>query len=283
MEESYRKNAPSLKGLPVLGRLFSFKRDVLAELTEAQRELGSVIRYKMGPFTIHQLNGLESVNYVLKSTDKYDKRTHSSKVLKVVTGDSILVSHGEKWEKHRRMMRPPFSRPELSNYVESMTSIVAGVLDEWETLDLQEPMNIASQMMETTYRVIEKTLFGTLPEGSIKPLELAMADINSITYKRLARGINLPLWVPLPENRKYLRAIGEVDKRIAQIVNESNPSDSCLFTKLQQANDSETDKKLTAKELRDEAVTLLVAGHETTANALTAVFYQCTRWTDCIG
>jgi len=248
MEKSHNKKAPSLKGLPVLGRMFSFKRDVLKELIGAQRELGSIIRYKMGPFTIHQLNGLESVSYVLKNTARYDKKTHSSKILKIVTGDSILVSHGEKWEKHRRMMRPPFSRPELGTYVESMTSIVAGVIEEWETMDLQQPMNIASQMMKTTYRVIEKTLFGTLLEGSIKPLESAMADINSITYKRLARGINLPLWVPLPENRKYLKAIGEVDKRISRIAKESEPSDPCLFSKLQQVNDSETDKKLTAKE-----------------------------------
>jgi len=273
MAMSNQNLAPSLKGLPFLGRLFSFKKDVLAELTCAQRSLGPVIRYKMGPFTIHQLNGVDSVNYVLKNTDQYDKKTHSSKILKAVTGDSILVSHSDKWEKHRRMMRPPFSRPELSNYVASMTDIVEGVMKEWESLGSEMSVNIASEMMKLTYRVIEQTLFGTRPEGSLRTLELAMADINSITYKRLARGVNLPLWVPSPENRKYVRAIAKIDKRINEIVEESDPNRQCLFTKLQQTNDTETNKKLTAQELRDEAVTLLVAGHETTANALTAVFY----------
>jgi cytochrome P450 len=107
-----------------------------------------------------------------------------------------------------------------------------------------------------------------VPAGNLEAIEAAMTTINHQTYTRIERGLNWPLWLPTSSSRQYKSAIAELDRRVLEII-DSTPADGpSLLAELRRARDDESQSQMTSKQLRNEVVALMVAGHETTANGL---------------
>jgi len=133
---------------------------------------------------------------------------------------------------------------------------------------------VASEMMRVTYRVVEGALFSTRTETGMGELERAITATLEFIYGGVRRGFHLPSFVPTATNLRFRRALALLDRRVQEIIDDHrrSPRDD-LLGRLLVAADEQGGRRLDDRELRDEVITLLIAGHETTANGLTWLWY----------
>lgn len=273
--------APGPRGHWLLGNLREFRSDVLGLLDESARTFGDVVRFRLGPQVIHLLNHPEYVEYVLqKNARNFDKQTRSARFIRSVTGDSLLTTNGEFWQRQRRLIQPTFHHQNIDGFVESMTLATASMLEHWGgQAAKEEPLDIASEMMRLTYTIVGRTLFRSDVGADAKTIEDAMRVILPHTFGRLGRIFNWPDWVPTPQNRRFREAIRAIDDVVYRIIDQhrqaqmAGQSDHDLLSMLLRVRDPETGSGFSDQQLRNETITFLLAGHETTANALTWAFY----------
>ncbi len=259
------KLAPGPKGLPFIGCLPELKRDVLGLMMRSFNDCGDVVRFKLGPLTVHLVSHPDDIKRILKDRIEFDKHTHTSAVIRQVTGDSVLINNGDAWERHRRLLQPAFTPLALKSFFALMSEATDELIEHLETMaDRDEPVDIASSMMRLTYRIVEKALFSTDESDNMSELEQAIAIVLADTYHRIEQPLAVPRWLPTPGNRTYRRAMTLLNERVYKLIaaHRTQPGDDLLHRLCCESSFSDT-------ELRNEAISMLIAGHETTANALT--------------
>lgn len=285
MNSVSRKIAPGPPGGMLLGNLQEFRQDVLRLVTESTATYGDIVRCRLGPKVIHLLNHPRHVEYVLqRRAANYDKDTRSSAMIKTITGDSLLTCNGEFWKRQRRMDQPAFHHKQIAGFAETMTTATAGMLDTWKARSPGDaPLDIASEMSRLTYTIVGRTLFSFDTGTDAGEVEKAMRVMLPHIFGRLGNIINTPTWFPSPANRRFRRALGDVDEVVFRIIAEHRraceeggpPSD--LLGMLMAVRDPETGDGLSDSQLRNETMTFLLAGHETTANSLAWIFHLLSR------
>ena len=277
--------APGPRGDRLVGNLRAFRRDVLGLMLESSREYGDVVRFHLGPFVVHLLNHPDHVEHVLQSHARnYDKATRSSAKIRAISGDSLLTSNGELWRRQRRLMQPSFHRQRIAGLAGQMIDFTAAMLQRWQAkIATGEPLEIASEMMRLTYTIVGKTLLGADVSEDSSAVERAMETILTHTFRRWGNLIDLPEFVPTPENLRFRRALQTVDEIVYRIIAEHRSgkgANTDLLGMLLDVRDEETGQGLSDTELRNETITFLLAGHETTANALAWTFYLLSQHPD---
>ncbi|HVG07485.1 MAG TPA: cytochrome P450 [Thermoanaerobaculia bacterium] len=277
--------APGPRGLPLLGNLFPFRRDVLRLLVESRDRFGDLVRFRLGPNVVHLAAHPDLVRQVLQErADLYDKETRSSVRIREMTGLGLLTANGENWRRERRLIQPAFRPAAVAGFVERMTEAAAAMLERWERPAAEgRPIDVASEMMRLTYTIVGRTLFSADVASDADEVEHAMAVMLGHTYGRLQRIVAPPSWLPTPGNRRFNRALAAVDRVVYRILSERRrmtvgASDTHdLLSILLRERDEETGTGMSDPQLRNETITLLLAGHETTANALAWTFYLLAR------
>lgn len=270
--------APGPRGDLLTGNLRAFRRDVLGLMLESSRQYGDVVRFRIGPFVVHLLNHPDHVEHVLQSHARnYDKATRSSSKIRLISGESLLTSNGEVWQRQRRLLQPSFHRQRMAGLAGQMKDLTAEMLKRWQThLASGQPLDIVSEMMRLTYTIVGKTLLGADVDGDLSAVEHAMEAILAHTFQSWGNIIDLPPFIPTPGNLRFRRAMQILDQIVYRIIAEHRSgriADSDLLSMLLDVHDEHTDEHLSDVELRNEAITFLLAGHETTANALSWTFY----------
>jgi cytochrome P450 len=204
------------------------------------------------------------------------RKTHSAFArLSLVLGDGLLTTDGDVWRRQRRMVQPAFSQARLAGYAGVMADEAARAASEWREGDVRD-MN--REMMQVTLRVVSRTLFG----HDVSPRHIDdVGRAMSLFQRSLVRPDVLPTWMPSPQRRRLRGALDALDAMTYGVIaaRRSTPSRATdLLQMLVDAVDEEGDKgRLSEKELRDQLVTLFLAGHETTAHALTWTLYLLSR------
>jgi enediyne biosynthesis protein E7 len=270
--------APGPRGRWPVGNLRALRRDVLGLMLKSSREYGDVVRFHIGPFVVHLLNHPDHVEHVLQSHARnYDKATRSSAKIRSISGDSLLTSNGELWQRQRRLMQPSFHRQRIAGLAGRMIEFTAAMLERWRSnIATGEPLDVASEMMRLTYTIVGKTLLGADVGEETSAVERAMETILTHTFRRWGNLIDLPESVPAPGNLRFRRAMRVMDQIVYRIIAEhrsAEGSNTDLLGMLLDVRDEETGQGLSDTELRNETITFLLAGHETTANALSWIFY----------
>jgi cytochrome P450 len=270
--------APGPRGELLVGNLRAFRRDVLGLILRSSREYGDLVRFRLGPFVVHLLNHPEYVEHVLQSGARnYDKATRSSAKIRAISGDSLLTSNGETWKRQRRLMQPSFHRHHLDRLATEMIGFTAAMLQRWQVhVARDHPLDIASEMMRLTYRIVGKTLLGADVGSDATAVEHAMETMLTHTYQSWGNIIDVPAFLPTPGNMRFRRALQVVDRIVYRIIAEQRAGSGAknnLLAILLQARDEQTGEALSDTELRNETITFLLAGHETTANVLAWTFY----------
>lgn len=281
MSELSHLRAPGPRGHFLLGNLREFRRDVLGLVTGAAAEYGDVVRTRLGPHVVHLLNHPDHVGHVLQgNAANYDKATRSSASIRSVTGESLLTSNGDFWKRQRRMDQPAFHHAQIAGLTDKMTTATAEMLDRWQIhADTGGPIDMASEMARLTYAIVGRCLFSFNTDDHAGIVERAMKQMLPHLFKRLGFIVTAPHWIPTPENRRFRKALADVDRVVYEIISQHRQAGSNgiprndLLTMLMQARDPDTDEPLTDSQLRNETITFLLAGHETTANALTWTFH----------
>lgn len=274
------RSAPGPKGLPLIGNVLDLRGNMLDVLTNIHRDFGDLVKFRVAHLQYYSLNHPDFAKHVLISNkDNYEKDGRSSKQIRLLAGQSLLTDNGDSWYHKRRLLQNTFRLDTVKKFKDVVVSESNLLLDSWRNLN--GPIDIHSAMMHLTYQVIGKSLLSEDLTRTTNQVATSM-DVSLLhLYKRIF-GLAFPLSIPTAGNLRFVRERKQlhhiVDKILMQRdVNVDHGSDD-LLDKMIQAQQSED--LFDSTWLRDEVVTLLLAGHETTANALTWVWYLLAQHPD---
>lgn len=267
------KALPRAPGLPVLGNLVEIaRRTNYVGMTDLVRRYGSPLDVRLGKLSLVPLVRPEHVQHMLvEGRGVYQKLTEIDP-LRLLVGHGLFSSEGELWQSQRRLMQPHFTPKAVQRYAEDMRAAVAEMLRRWSA---QPRVEALFESMRLAMDVIGRTMFGVPEIGEAGPLGRAIGTALDLASRRLFELSTLPLWIPTAKNRRFIAAKREVDAFIYGLIHKrragSTGSDDSrdLLDVLLAARDDESGRGMTDEQLRDEVMTVFIAGHETTAVTLT--------------
>ncbi|AEN05008.1 Unspecific monooxygenase [halophilic archaeon DL31] len=261
---------PGPDGWPVVGSFPEYARDAFAFETRLAREYGPLTFYSSLGRGFYQVNDPELIETVLvHQNQSFGKGELFHTIVDPVGGDGLLTAEGEQWRRQRHMANPAFHPDRIAEYSQIMVEETEALLSTW---DDSETVNVHEEMMEVTLDIVTRALFGmTVDDGG------AIADAMDVVMERVSSPISsiVPEWAPTPGNREFFRAIDRIDAVVDAIIehhrNGKGREDSVLAALL--AAQDEEGEGMDDELVRDEVRTLLLAGHETTALALTFTLF----------
>lgn len=266
-------------GLPYFGHQVAFGRDPL-NFIDKTFPLGDVTEVKIPGHRAFQLYRAEDVEQVLTHTNDKDFAKFDIPIATVplTLGEGLFTAKGELWARQRRMMQPAFHRQRIEAYSTIMVQRTQQMLDRWQpTPGNDQVIDLRHEMMELTLEIVCDALFGSDTSQRVPILGKALHVLVEDFAQRSANPLQLPPPIPTPRNRRLKQAIQTLETQLFEIVAERRAQGnleegSDLLAMLLLGHDSETGV-MSDKQLRDELITLFIAGHETTALALTWAFY----------
>ena len=268
MTQSLRQ-LPHPQGSLLLGNTLDFARDPLAFLTHCAYGYGEIIPLRLLFSPACLLTNPMHIEQVLKEREVFIKNTPAWRAVQTLVGEGLLTSEGDFWARQRRLTQPVFHQQRITAYGEIMVSYADRLMQTWQEGEVRD---IHADMMRLTLNIVTKTLFdvdvtGGEAQAVAHALEAAMEWFSS---QRKQGFLRLP-WVSTEVNRRYKAALQTMDDAIYQLIQQrrssgENPGD--LLSMLLNVRDEADGSRMTDQQLRDELTTLILAGHETTANAL---------------
>jgi len=269
--------APTPSGAePVLGHLRAGVTDTLASFLRWRAEVGDVARLQMGTVTAHLIADPALVREILKDRHReFCKPIQGRTNLSRVVGNGLLVSEGDFWLRQRRIAQPAFHRRRIAGFGASMSTAATELGDEWARRG-DEPFDVAHDMMKITLRIVQETLLGTEPSEDADRIGESVSYVIGAINSRFRRFITPPETWPTPANRRFNEHLGVLDDAVGSIIakrRRDGADGDDLLSMLLRTEDEETGERMDDRQLRDEVMTIFLAGHETTANALSWTFY----------
>lgn len=265
---------PGPPGRWIGGNLREFRADPLGFLTDLARRYGDVAAMRLGPANIWMLNHPDLVEDVLVTKNRVFRKHFALREARPSLGEGLLTSEGDFWRRQRRLAQPAFHRDRIEAYGRVMVEYTERMLTTWAD---GQRRDVQADMMRLTLEVVTKTLFDADISGESTDVAHAMETLMEGFTDRVNRLVKLPVWVPVPANLRFRRAMRVVENALNAIITDrrrTGEDRGDLLSMLLQAQDDEGDGTgMTDRQLRDEAVTLFMAGHETTANTLAWVWY----------
>jgi cytochrome P450 len=269
---------PGPPGLPLLGNILDFRRDTLGFLSANARVHGDVSLYRLGRADVFLLRHPDDIRDVLVTHQHSFAKGKGIQWAKLFLGEGLLTSEGEFHTRQRRLAQPAFHRQRIATYAEAMTAEALvcreGIVDG-------QVLDIHAAMMGLTLAVAAKTLFDADVRTEARDIAEALSVIIGLFPRFAIPFASVINRLPLPANARFARAVALLDGIVYRIIAERRASGEDrgdLLSMLLVAVDEEGDgARMTDRQLRDEIMTILLAGHETTANALTWTWYLIAR------
>ncbi len=270
--------APALPTRNLMGHQPDFKVDPVRTMLRAQREVGDLARLRFGPFWFHLLSDPAEVYSVLVEKHKhYSKRTPGYNMLSQVLGQGLLTSEGELWRRQRRVAQPAFHKKQIAGLVDVMRVASEDLADAWSPAASRfEVIDVANEMSKITLRIAGETLFGVDLSDDSAEVSTALDRMMQGFMHLMASPLPMISGaLPLPRNVRMKRDVAELDRVVREIISERRRDPGEKPTLLNMFIDARDDdgEGMSDTQLRDEVLTMLLAGHETTANALAWTFY----------
>lgn len=258
--------APGPRGLSLFSTALPYTRDPFGTVERMQRDYGDVVGCRSFGQQVFQLTDPEHVEHVLlRNRNNYVKDPFTRRLRQVV-GEGLLTSEGATWKEHRRQMAAAFTPKRTAAYGPTFVACTREALERWRP---DQRLDLGEAMTQITLEIAVRTLFGTSAgDACAARVGAAFSAVNAY-YARLVG--NLPLWVPTQRNLALKRARAELNAVVEEILETRRASDERgpdLLSALLQARDAKGERMSDAH-LRDQVMTLLLAGHETTALTLT--------------
>lgn len=260
-------------GLPVLGQVLEAWRDPIALFHRDRASGHPVVRYRFGPYRYYLLNEPADVERVLVKNAAAYRKSPSYRALALVMGQGLVTSEGELWRRQRKLAQPAFHHRSLVSFVDVMRRCTEDFAHAWSGLEPGTELDVHEAMMRLTFRIVGLTLFSTDLQDDATDMGRALAFLLDFAAKRSESFVQLPIGWPTPQHRRYRRHMKVVDDLIHSVIEGRRgqveaPAD--LLTLLMDAD-------MPAHLLRDELVTLALAGHETTATTLSWTWLLLSR------
>jgi cytochrome P450 len=262
--------------LAAIGQMFPkrFPFDPLAFGMNIVREFGDIAHYQVGPLHVYQLAHPDFARQILvEEPEKYYKARLIKQAFAPFAGQGLLTSDGALWKQQRKLMQPAFHHGQLTSYGAVM---VRRALDLFDSFDVGAVLEIQEEMSRLTLAIVVETLFGADVTREAKEVGGLMIAVLDAANDRINSVLRVPSWVPTRRNLREKRALRRLDELFhafiaAHRASKAPPAD--LLSVLLAATDEDSGIRMSDQQLRDEMMTLFLAGHETTAMALTWTWY----------
>ena len=262
---------PGRKNSPIVGNLYAFRKSPLGFLSKMAREYGDLVYFKVARQHMYLVNHPDYVREVLVNNQSNFIKSRALQRAKVLLGEGLLTSEGQQHLRQRRLVQPAFHRERLAGYAAAMSGERCDARDRWQA---GSTLDISAEMPHLTLSIVAKTLFSADVESEASEIGAAMTTVLKMFRLLLMPFAEYLEKLPLPHIRRFEKARARLDATIYGLIRERRKSGvdtGDLLSMLLFAQDEESG--MTDEQVRDEALTLFLAGHETTANALTWTWY----------
>jgi cytochrome P450 len=260
------------------GDLAALVRDPLGEFCRRSSQ-GAVVPLKIGLQRGHLVSDPAIIRHVLlDNIGNYDKHTPAFDAVRVVLGNGLLTSGGAFWKRQRRIAQPAFHGESVKRFGPIISRMAAECAADWEAAARRgDTVDACNDMMKVTLRAVAETLFGDDLAASADEINRVFPTILAGLAARVSSPVRPPLWLPTANNRRLRPALDTLDAIVKRLIASrrqrlagggSDDGHRDLLTILMAARDAETGESMSDVQLRDEVMTMMIAGHETTANAL---------------
>ena len=256
----------------ILGDMPALRRDALGFLLHCARTYGDVVPLRFGPRRAFLFSNPNDIEDVLVTQYRHFSKGPALRRSAPLFGNGLLTSEGDFWRRQRKLAQPAFHRERIAAYAQIMVDETQARIVGWKA---GEQRDIHQEMVSLTLPIAVKTLFGAELEKSEHIGE--MLELAQTNFERWIHYITmLPAWVPTPTVPSLARAIKELDRIVYKLIAQrrtSGEDKGDLLSMLLRAQDEDDGATMTDKQLRDEVLTLFLAGHDTTALTLTWTLY----------
>ena len=284
--------APGLRQLLPLpyGTVARSRRDPLGFLMDGACRYGPVFRHQVGPWVFHLVSRPEGVRHVLQDNYRNYPRSWMYRRTRPVAGDGLVSAEGEVWRRQRRMVQPAFSHARVAALAAPMAGLTAAMLGRWarDHAGTDRPLDVVAEMTRLTLDVVGRTLLGVDLSGDAAVLKAAVTEALAWVEYRMSHLLSPPPWVPTPRNLRFRRAMKSFDSIVYRIIADRRAGgatggaagDDLMSLMLNVRDEEAGGAGMTDREVRDQTMTFIGAGHETTAVALAWVWYLLAKHPD---
>jgi cytochrome P450 len=276
-----------LRGHWLFGCLREFYKDPLGLYERARQEHGDFVRLRLVPgIYAYLLSHPDAVEYVLqKNAGNYRKPDVFAKQIRPLIGNGLFISEGDFWRRQRRLMQPAFHRQQLLQLAPLIVSAAETFVRQHLAADPARPVDLVQEMTWLALRIVSTTLFGSdvLADDSSQPVHAIVTAYRTV-FQHVTRPMRslllAPAWLPTPANRAFAQARKVLDRAVLKLIEARGqtaapPAD--LLSLLLAAQSEEGRGGLSDQQVKDEVLTMLTAGHETMASALSWAWYLLGR------
>lgn len=274
---------PVLKGRWPIGSVAGFIKDPLKFFGETVPKFEGIFEVT-SPFFGHGgkvkrlyiISKPAYVKHILQDNNKNYVKSFGYQVLRLLLGNGLLTSEGDFWRKQRRLMQPAFHRERLANLVKVMTEETKALSEKWQAYPDEKVISLSEEMMGLTLHIVCKAMFSTDVDMATETVNREFGIANEKLIKRITNPLRVPIGVPTPGNIREKRAYKGIQGIVKTIIEKRRASKERyddLLGMLMEVQDEDTGERMSDTQLMDEVVTIFLAGHETTAVALTWLFH----------
>ncbi len=279
-------HAPGPAGRFLWGSIRELKRDPLSFLLESADQYGDVVRFRIGPPRLGRLAHLvvhpDFIKHVLIDNQRNYRKAVTYDSIRLFLGDGLLTSEGDFWKQQRRIVNPVFQQDRLTLLGATMCDVIGRFVEQW-AVDRAPEVDVAAAMRKLTLEVLCRTMFSTDIDSAADVVDEALDTVLRYAIRRVTLNIGILNRLPTDENRRFREAVESLDSVVERFISlrraEPHPK-SDLLSMMLEAQQGPTGTGMTDRQLRDEMKTFLLAGHETTANALAWSWYLLSEHPD---
>ncbi len=261
-----------------IDNLLIYQRDPLAAF-EHYAAYGDASHVALGLYHLYFFNHPDYIHDILVTqADKFNRWSRQKEVVGKVVGNGTFNADGDQWRKQRKLVQPAFHHKRIQTYADVMIRETQRLIDSWQT---GQEYDLAHEMLKVTMAIIAQTMFGADVQGMEATISHALTVCMETETRQMEAIIKVPDWLPLPRKLAFRRAIKTFDDLIYGFIRArraTGEDTGDLLSMLLLAADEEHGGTMTDREVRDEALTLFSAGHETTANTLTWTWHLLAQY-----
>ncbi len=257
----------------LLGHYREFMRDKLAAVTRYARQHGDLVALRLGPLKVVMVSDPELIEEVFVSRAREFAKGAIEQLVRPSVGNGILLSEGDYWKRQRRMVAPPFHRQKLAGYGEVMVGVAERMTSGFADGEVRDLFPVTTNI---ALAVAAKTMFDVDVDNDAGGIADALTAMMRAVNARVDAAVPLPDFVPTPTMLRLRRARAKLDTVLYRAIAErraaATPGDD-LLSLLLSVRDEDDGRGMTDLQLRDEAMTLFIAGFETTAISLSWIIH----------
>lgn len=259
------------------GNLLQLRKERIKFFQNQKAQLGNIYKLRIPTRKVVVVSDPEWIKYVLVDNNKNYTKSFAYDSIRIFLGNGLLTSEGEFWKRQRRLAQPAFHKEKLNRMFQNMVEQTQKCIQTLETLaDTNQPVNLSKELYKLTLDIVNSTLFYNEIESTTDKIYNLVSDGSEYISNRINNPFHLPDWVPTPHNLKEQKVLHSMDDVFYAIIarrRKEKVEHEDLLSMLMDAKDEDTGEVMSNKQLRDEILTIFVAGHETTQIALSWTFY----------